>query len=189
MMNEGQDLAYQAPKDHFRNLLPELDPDEVFKLQKKIWPKVKKGKDSSQDVSANFAALLKIMSVKIPFQHGSGTTTQNLGTGEDNYIKGSGSRELFSTALIETAMNICFSVLTILFLRDKKFDAIVGSHLQGQPGVQEICDRVVKWCDAYFTKELLPGYRNTLATSLLYAITTGDAMRGHGPLTKPIDLI
>ena len=170
--------VYQAPpKDFFRNLIPELDPEDVAALQKKLWPKIKKGSDSNKDVASNFASFLKLMSVKAPSQSGSGSVTQTLGNGDDSYIKGSGSMELFSTALIETAMSICFNVLTILFLRDKKFDTIVGSHLEGNPDIAVVTERVVKWCDAYFTKELLPEYRHKLATSLLYAITDGDAMR------------
>lgn len=173
-------------KDHFRNLLSELDPADVRELEKRIWPKIKKGRDANQDVADNFGAVLKLMSVKMPSKSGGTSTTQTFGSGggqDEGYIKGSGAKDLFSTALIETAMNICFSALTILFLRDKKFDAVVGSHLAGQPGVQEVCDRVVKWCDAYFAKELLPGYRQKMATSLLYAITSGDAMRKiyHSP--------
>lgn len=166
-------------KDHFRNLLRELDPSEVKEIERKIWPKIKKAREANSERAANFASIIKLMSVKIPNAGGSNaSTTQTFGTGgEDGFIKNSGSRDLFSTALIETAMNLCLSAVTILLLKDKKFDAYVGSHLAGQQGVKEVCDRVINWCDAYFTKELLPGYRQKLATSLLYSITDGEAMR------------
>lgn len=181
MGNEMMGVAEPMPpqKDHFRNLVPELDPVEVRELEKKLWPKIKKAREGSSEKASNFASVIKLMSVKIPTPGGTGgSTTQTFGTGgEDGFIKNSGSRDLFSTALIETAMNICFSALTILFLKDKKFDAYVGSHLAGQQGVKEVCDRVIAWCDAYFSKEMLPGYRQKLATSLLYAITDGEGVR------------
>lgn len=158
---------------HFDNILDILTDDDLIMLKQKIWPQIKRAHENNMDVKTVLADIIPLLSATIPNK----STFETVSNGGDSAVRNSGSMFLYSSALFETLMSIAQTILSLLLLGDNKFEVKVASHLEGKPGIDEVANRVRKWCNSYFSKGLLPGYKEEFLTGIMITLLEGECVR------------
>lgn len=159
-------------QEHFQNLVPILDAEDIDYLKREIWPRVEKAKKENENIKNIYADFIPVLAATIPQKGNTGKAN-----GGDDAVRNSGSIMLYSSAFLEGLLNVGMTVLSILLMGDKKIEAQFASHLANRPGTEATAKRIRNWCDSYFTKGMLRGYKDNLLLSVMWAILNGDAVR------------
>jgi hypothetical protein len=163
----------ELDKFHFKNIIDEISQEDMASIRKKIWPEVKRGRDSNKGLKGVYANIVKLLAAKVPMPQDSMRGQSS----SDSFIKNSGSNQLWSSSLLEGLMSLAITAISILFLGDKKFKAKVASHLKMKPGMEEVIYRGTAWYENYFCKGLLPGYKEEFTKSIVWGFLSGDGLR------------
>jgi len=199
---EVESDEYQEPRHHNENLVFFMDSVELDDIQEKVWKLTKREEESYEDYAEKMAFFIDLAGFQMATKQAAGSSNA-MG---NEYIKNSGTAELFSSALGETQLSIVNSVVSRFFDEEEFVDVTTSGPLstppkpdqqqalQGQPGQQQGIDpnqppqpsideivegikyRVKKWYQVYFTY-VLKDFKEDMKKTLMWATSMGSTTR------------
>lgn len=185
VVDELQQLQSEAPEekyvydfDKMENLVNNLKPDEIDRLSHRIWKNTEQEEASYAEFKDRVAFYLDLSGFQMPSRN----LQSRRGGSSNDFIKNTGTSNLYSSALGETQLSIVTNVISKFFDGDEFVTVNLHGPLDPASGkihpqvAEGIKTRVQKWYKMYFT-HVLKNYRRDLESTLMWSCNVGTGDR------------
>jgi len=183
-----QDILQMENADPLNDMVQEFNEDEnlintlpsglLDDLRSEIWRDTQKEEASYSEYEEKVGFFIDLIGFQLPDRN---PGTRRGGSGDD-YIKNTGTANLYSSALGETLQSIVNSVVTRFFDEDELVTVettgpLAAPSQQVPPQmIDAIKYRVSRWCKVYFT-HILREYKEDLKSTIMWAASIGTGSR------------